>query len=74
MTGKLIGHVDVSYNHLPASVAFWLKRFNHLRLFDMTIFNADSDIFTIPAIEYHVIREIFRPLNPELLAVWLSPA
>ncbi len=34
---------------LPTSSTFWFKRLNPLRLFEMTIFNADSDIFTIPA-------------------------
>ncbi len=29
---------------------------------------------TVHEIEYHVIREFFRLSNPELLAVWRSPA
>ena len=34
----------------PASNTFWFKRLNHLRLAPITIFIADSDTFTIPAI------------------------
>ncbi len=34
---------------LPTSSTFWFKRFNTLRLFDMTIFITGSDVFTIPA-------------------------
>jgi hypothetical protein len=34
----------------PTSNPVWVKRFNHFRLAHMTIFIADSDIFTIPAI------------------------
>jgi hypothetical protein len=50
LAGKLIGHEGVLVNHLPVSVAFWLKRNNHFRLFDVTTFITDSNIFTIPAI------------------------
>jgi hypothetical protein len=35
---------------LPASNPVWVKRFNPFRLAYMTIFIADSDPFTVPAI------------------------
>ena len=35
---------------LPASNTFLVKRGNHLRLFTFTVFIADSDLFTLPAI------------------------
>jgi hypothetical protein len=35
---------------LPTSIPVWVKRFNHFRLAYMTIFIADSDTFTLPAI------------------------
>jgi hypothetical protein len=34
----------------PAASTFWSKRINHFRLFRFTVVNADSDIFTLPAI------------------------
>ena len=47
---KLFDHEDVIENHLPASIAFWLKRDNHFRLFSITIFITGSNVFTIPTI------------------------
>ena len=34
----------------PPPLPFWLKRNSHLRLFRITIFIADSNVFTIPTI------------------------
>lgn len=46
--GDVIDHEDVFKNHTPASITFWFKWFNYLHLFNVTIFIADLDIFTIP--------------------------
>jgi hypothetical protein len=35
-------------------IAFWLKRINHFRLLDFTIFIADLDIFTILIVNVHL--------------------
>jgi len=34
----------------PPPVPFWFKRSSHFRLFYMTIFIADSNVFTLPTI------------------------
>src|SRR5208283_130725 len=35
---------------LPISITFWFKRVSHLRLLVLTVFTADSHLFTIPTI------------------------
>ena len=35
---------------LPISITFWFKRVSHLRLLMITVFIADSHVFTIPTI------------------------
>ena len=35
---------------LPISITFWFKRVSHLRLLNMTVFTADSRMFTLPTI------------------------
>ena len=35
---------------LPISITFWFKRVSHFRLLNMTVFTADSHMFTLPTI------------------------
>ena len=45
-----MGHESVFFNQTPASVTVLVKRNNHFRLFVLTIFIADSHVFTLPTI------------------------
>jgi hypothetical protein len=47
---EAMDHENANINVSPTSNTFWFKRLSHFRLFTITIFTADSDIFTLPAI------------------------
>lgn len=47
---EVMGHETAVIKRISPLHTFWFKRLNHLRLFTVTVFIADSDIFTLPAI------------------------
>ena len=49
-TGKRLGHENADNRRSTRLQYLLVKRGNHLRLFTFTVFIADSDLFTLPAI------------------------
>ena len=49
-TGKRVDHENAGYKHSTRLQYLLVKRDNHLRLSQFTVFITDSDIFTLPSI------------------------
>src|ERR1035437_2699997 len=50
LAGRHADHEDIMETRRSRLRTFWCKRQSHFRLLMMTTFNADSHVFTLPAI------------------------